>query len=80
MQVVTYKWLGRKYNVPFDTAKRILFDFLTRHPQAGTGVAGGRQAGRAAAILSSAGAVVHRMVLTPVPLNRSPTPLDCRRR
>lgn len=32
-QVVTYKWLGRKFGVPYDTAKRVLFDFLTRHPQ-----------------------------------------------
>jgi hypothetical protein len=34
VQVVTYKWLGRRYNVPYDTSKRILFDFITRHPQA----------------------------------------------
>lgn len=31
--MVTYKWLGRRYNVPYDTAKRILFEFVTRHPQ-----------------------------------------------
>lgn len=34
-QVVTYKWLGRRFGVPYDTAKRILFEFLTRHPQVG---------------------------------------------
>lgn len=32
-QVVTYKWLGRRFNVPYDTAKRILFQFLTKHGQ-----------------------------------------------
>lgn len=32
--MVTYKWLGRRFNVPYDTSKRILFEFLTRHPQA----------------------------------------------
>jgi DNA polymerase delta subunit 3 len=33
LQVVTYKWLGRRFNVPYDTAKRILFQFLTKHGQ-----------------------------------------------
>jgi len=36
-QVVTYKWVGRNFNVPYDTAKRILFEFLTRHGQVGMG-------------------------------------------
>jgi hypothetical protein len=36
---VTYKWLARRFSVPFDTSKRILFEFLTRHPQ----VRGARQ-------------------------------------
>ena len=31
--MVTYKWLARRFSVPFDTSKRILFEFLTRHPQ-----------------------------------------------
>lgn len=31
--MVTYKWLGRRFNVPYDTAKRILFQFLTKHGQ-----------------------------------------------
>ena len=32
-QVVTYKWLARHFSVPFDTSKRILFEFLTRNSQ-----------------------------------------------
>jgi len=46
-QVVTYKWLGRRFNVPYDTAKRILFQFLTKHGRVRKG-RGGQQAGRSA--------------------------------
>jgi hypothetical protein len=31
LRVVTYRWLARRYNIPYDTAKRVLFDFLTRN-------------------------------------------------
>ena len=31
-QVVTYKWVARHFGVPYDTAKRILYQFVTQHP------------------------------------------------
>jgi hypothetical protein len=31
LRVVTYKWLARRNNIPYDTAKRVLFEFLTRN-------------------------------------------------
>ena len=34
-QVVTYKWLARHHAIPYDTAKRVLFKFLTAHGQVG---------------------------------------------
>ena len=32
-KVVTYKWLARHHNIPYDTAKRILFEFMTQNGQ-----------------------------------------------
>jgi hypothetical protein len=35
-QVVTYKWLARHHGIPYDTSKRILFEFLSRQGKART--------------------------------------------
>ncbi|KDD72771.1 hypothetical protein H632_c2919p0, partial [Helicosporidium sp. ATCC 50920] len=32
-QVVTYKWLGRQYGIPYDMSKRLLYEFMTLHCQ-----------------------------------------------
>jgi hypothetical protein len=37
LQVVTYKWLSRHHSIPYDTSKRILFEFLSQHSQVGAG-------------------------------------------
>lgn len=34
-QPVTYKWLAREAGIPYDTAKGLLFDFLTEHRSVG---------------------------------------------
>lgn len=31
LQVVSYKWLARQFKVPYDTAKQVLYDYVTRH-------------------------------------------------
>lgn len=31
LQPVSYKWLARHFNVPYDTSKRILFQYLSKN-------------------------------------------------
>jgi hypothetical protein len=33
LSVVTYKLLARQFNIPYDTAKRILFQYITKRGQ-----------------------------------------------
>lgn len=33
LQVVTYKWLARHHAIPYDVAKRVLYQFFTKQPQ-----------------------------------------------
>jgi DNA polymerase delta subunit 3 len=36
LQVVTYKWLARHFGIPYDTAKRVLFQFITKRGNVGS--------------------------------------------
>ena len=33
LQAVSYKWLARNFDVPYDAAKRILFQFMSKNGQ-----------------------------------------------
>ena len=30
LNAVTFKWVARHFNIPYDTSKRILFEFLSK--------------------------------------------------
>jgi hypothetical protein len=33
LQAVTFKWVARHFNIPYDTSKKVLFDFLSKQGQ-----------------------------------------------
>ena len=33
LQAVTFKWVARHFNIPYDTSKRVLFEFLSKRGQ-----------------------------------------------
>jgi hypothetical protein len=33
LQAITFKWVARHFNIPYDTSKRVLFEFLSKQGQ-----------------------------------------------
>lgn len=33
LKTVSYKWLSREFHIPYDTSKRILFEFMSKQSQ-----------------------------------------------
>lgn len=33
LQAITFKWVARHFNIPYDTSKKVLFEFLSKQGQ-----------------------------------------------
>jgi len=33
LQAITFKWVARRFNIPYDISKKVLFDFLSKQGQ-----------------------------------------------